>query len=87
MANAIDANSVYCNVIAFLQSRDISQLSDDCLFQALICGLCSLKETWGFRYAFNCQGTSTRSLRSDLSGLWVKLPPVITSLNNSTIDS
>jgi len=33
-----------------------------------------------FRYSFICQGTSTKTQRSDLFGLRVKLPPVTTSL-------
>jgi len=33
-----------------------------------------------FRYSFICQGTLTRSQRSNLFGLRVKLPPVTTSL-------
>jgi len=31
-----------------------------------------------FRSSFICQGTSTRRQRSDLFGLWVKLPLVTT---------
>jgi len=33
-----------------------------------------------FRYSFICQSTSTRRQRSDHFGLWVKLPPITTSL-------
>jgi len=32
--------------------------------------------TLGLRSSFICQCTSTRRQRSDLCGLWVKLPPV-----------